>query len=178
MEHFLNRIRIIANAKGMSQAELARKTGYRPQEVERFWNNKRELHASHIRCFSKALNVHQGELLEAIYPPKIKEIADIISDFGPSQINQIADYIHFIKEKSGKPIKRYEQQSDNDYLMHKAQKTISDNLKKHNIIISREQEDNLVALVYQAFLRIQEKHDEPVSTKANKEIAKILDKIV
>lgn len=60
-----NRIKDFATQRGLSQADLARLTGYDPPVVARFWHGQRKLHQQHLKIFAEAFGCLPEEIISS-----------------------------------------------------------------------------------------------------------------
>lgn len=74
-----NNIGLLSKERDWSQADLARKTGYTPQEITRWWNGTRELHQSHIVRFAKIFQCPWGDILSPL--PEAREERFILEKY-------------------------------------------------------------------------------------------------
>lgn len=105
METIYDRIKNLRNNFGWSQEELAKKVGYAEKtSIAKIEAGKVDLPQSKIIAFAKALNTTTTYLLDGNVDSQPLTIAARLhtEDLTPDELDDVADYIQFIKSKRKK----------------------------------------------------------------------------
>lgn len=103
-EEFAERLRMAREAKGLSQTELAERTGFQPSAISHFETGRRSPSFDNLRRLADALSVAVDYLLGRVDQPKSAgpKVQQLFRDFDEmSQRGQelVADFVKMLRDK-------------------------------------------------------------------------------